>query len=170
MKEKHVDVRIEQCIALAKLSPCPRRQFGAMLIDPRTNSVIADGYNGTSRGATGPLCRGDTCERDGVQSGTRLELGCHHAESNALANAARRGSSTEGAWLIVSGEPCLMCAKQLYHAGIVRVYCVRNGYAGGGDGPDFLLSRGVSLVYTNGPPDPRLNHDQPLVPRAREDD
>ena len=60
--------------------------------------------------------------------------------------------------------------NRLYHAGIVRVYCVRNGYAGGGDGPDFLLSRGVSLVYTNGPPDPRLNHDQPLVPRPREDD
>ena len=170
MKEKHVEVRIEQCLALAKLSPCPRRQFGAMLIDPKTNSILADGYNGTSRGSPHPLCGGETCEREGIVSGTRLELGCHHAESNALANAARRGASTDGAWLIVSGEPCLMCAKQLYHAGIVQVYCVRNGYAGGGAGPDFLRAQGVLLIYINGPSDPRLTHDQLLVPRPREDD
>lgn len=157
MKDKHIRVRIEQCLALASLSPCPRRQFGAMLIDPWTNSVISDGYNGTSRGSPYALCGGETCERDGIKSGTRLELGCHHAESNALANAARRGVSTEGAWLIVTGEPCLMCAKLIFHAGVKRVYCVRNGYAGGGAGPDFLLRQNISLNYVNGPADPRYN-------------
>lgn len=155
MKEKHIRARIEQCLSLASLSPCRRRSFGAMLIDPATNSIIADGYNGTTRGSPYPLCGGDVCEREGIQSGTRLELGCHHAESNALANAARRGAATAGAWLIVSGEPCLMCSKQLLHAGIVRVYCVRNGYAGGGAGPVFLDAHGVMIIYTTGPKDPR---------------
>lgn len=156
MKPKHINVRIQQCLALAALSPCPRRQFGAMLVDPSTNSVIADGYNGTSRGSPHPLCGGDECERNGLASGVRLELGCHHAESNALANAARRGASTDGAWLIVSGEPCLMCSKQVLHAGIARVYCVKNGYAGGDVGLDFLRRNGVEVVCTDGPTDPRL--------------
>ena len=156
MKAKHLAIRIEQCLALSKLSPCPRRQFGAMLIDPRTNSVIADGYNGTSRGIRLPLCGGYWCERDFIESGTRLERGCHHAESNALANAARRGASTEGAWLIVSGEPCLMCSKILFHAGIKHVYCVQHGYAGGSDGIEFLRANGVEVTYTSGPTDPRL--------------
>ena len=156
MKAKHLIVRVEQCLALAALSPCPRRQFGAMLIDPATNSVIADGYNGTSRGSPYFFCGGNRCEREGVESGTRLELGCHHAESNALANAARRGASTEGAWLIVSGEPCLMCSKILFHAGIKHVYCVQHGYAGGSDGIEFLRVNGVEVPYTSGPTDPRL--------------
>ena len=156
MKAKHLSVRIEQCLSLAALSPCPRRQFGAMLIDPRTNSVIADGYNGTSRGSRLPLCGGYWCERDFIESGTRLERGCHHAESNALANAARRGASTDGAWLIVSGEPCLMCSKILFHAGIKHVYCVQHGYAGGSDGIEFLRINGVEVTYTSGPTDPRL--------------
>jgi len=156
MKAKHLIVRVEQCLALAALSPCPRRQFGAMLIDPRTNSVIADGYNGTSRGSPYFFCGGNRCEREGIESGTRLELGCHHAESNALANAARRGASTEGAWLIVSGEPCLMCSKILFHAGVSHVYCVQHGYAGGSDGIDFLRANGVEVTYTSGPTDPRL--------------
>ena len=156
MKAKHLIVRVEQCLALAALSPCPRRQFGAMLIDPATNSVIADGYNGTSRGSPYFFCGGNRCEREGIESGTRLELGCHHAESNALANAARRGASTEGAWLIVSGEPCLMCSKILFHAGVSHVYCVQHGYAGGSDGIDFLRANGVEITYTSGPTDPRL--------------
>ena len=156
MKAKHLVVRVEQCLALAALSPCPRRQFGAMLIDPATNSVIADGYNGTSRGSPYFFCGGNCCEREGIESGIRLELGCHHAESNALANAARRGASTEGAWLIVSGEPCLMCSKILFHAGIKHVYCVQHGYAGGSDGIEFLRINGVEVTYTTGPTDPRL--------------
>jgi dCMP deaminase len=156
VKAKHISVRVEQCLALAALSPCPRRQFGAMLIDPRTNSIIADGYNGTSRGSPFPFCGGWECEREGIESGTRLERGCHHAESNALANAARRGASTEGAWLIVSGEPCLMCSKILFHAGVKRVYCVQHGYAGGSDGVSFLRSNGVEVIYTSGPVDPRM--------------
>ena len=37
MKEKHIRVRIEQCLALAKASNCPRRKFGALLLDPTRN-------------------------------------------------------------------------------------------------------------------------------------
>ena len=73
MKDKHVAIRIEQCLALAKASNCPRRKFGALLLDPARNVVLMDGYNGGPRGG-GELCGGQVCLRDtmGVPSGTRF--------------------------------------------------------------------------------------------------
>ena len=46
MKDKHLAVRIQQCLALAEASNCPRRTFGALLVDPKRNVVLMDGYNG----------------------------------------------------------------------------------------------------------------------------
>lgn len=208
MKEKHLRARIDQCLRNAELSRCPRRKFGAMLIDPRTNSILADGYNGPPRGEDG-LCGGLFCARDGlrpedvvirknhqlvanpdpmdswslsvkgqhvgffradeaavarkrlldenppIQSGTHMEIGCHHAEANVLANAMRRGIATEGAWLIVTGEPCTMCAKYLHHGGIAKVFVVRGGYVGGDAGVQYLTKYGVEVEYVEGPQDPR---------------
>lgn len=156
MKDKHVKVRVEQCLALAKASNCPRRKFGAMLLDPERNVVLMDGYNGGPRGG-GELCGGDVCLRDvqHVQSGTMMEIGCHHAEMNVVCNAAANGVRSAGAWLIVTGEPCMMCAKMIHHAGIVRVLVVEGGYAGA-NGVDYLRQHGVEVVGVEGPRDPRL--------------
>ena len=92
MKEKHIRIRINQCLALAEASNCPRRKFGALLLDPARNVILMDGYNGGPRGG-GHLCGGETCLRDQLQvpSGTRLEIGCHHAEMNVICNAAASG-------------------------------------------------------------------------------
>ena len=86
-------------MALAKASNCPRRKFGALLVDPDRNVVLMDGYNGGPRGG-GELCGGDECLRDteSVKSGTRVEIGCHHAEMNLICNSAANGVSTKGAW------------------------------------------------------------------------
>ena len=46
MKDKHLDIRVRQCLLLAEASNCPRRKFGALLIDPDRNVVLMDGYNG----------------------------------------------------------------------------------------------------------------------------
>jgi tRNA(Arg) A34 adenosine deaminase TadA len=48
-----------------------------------------------------------------------------------------------------------MCAKLIFHAGVTRVYCVRNGYAGGMAGPTFLTRNHVEVVFVDGPADPR---------------
>ena len=156
MKEKHLRIRIEQCLALAKASNCPRRKFGALLLDPDRNVILMDGYNGGPRGG-GHLCGGEECLRDTmkVQSGTRMEIGCHHAEMNVVCNCAASGVATQGAWIIVTGEPCTMCSKMIHHAGISRVYVVSGGYAGA-NGIDYLEAHGVEVVYTEGPKDPRL--------------
>jgi dCMP deaminase len=156
VKEKHIRIRIEQCLALAKASNCPRRTFGALLLDPARNVILMDGYNGAPRGG-GRLCGGETCLRDtmGIQSGTRMEIGCHHAEMNVICNAAANGVPTAGAWLIVTGEPCLMCAKLIHHAGIVHVLVVNEGYAGE-NGCTYLQEHGVKVQAVDGPKDPRL--------------
>lgn len=203
MKPKHLHARIDQCLRNAELSRCPRRKFGAMLIDPRTNSILADGYNGPPRGEEG-LCAGSFCVRNGasvtvdtcptgwavysnvahpeiflpseqqearaagsmlaaqyppIKSGTHMEAGCHHAEANVLANAVRRGVSTEGAWLIVTGEPCMMCAKYAHHGGIAKVFVVKGGYAGGDAGVKYLEKYGVVVDYVDGPQDPRRKEE-----------
>lgn len=157
MKDKHIRIRIEQCLSLAAASNCPRRKFGALLLDPSRNVILMDGYNGGPRGG-GHLCGGEVCLRDsmGVQSGTRMEIGCHHAEMNVVCNAAASGVATRGAWLIVTGEPCMMCAKLIHHAGIEKVIVVSKGYMGE-NGIDYLVNHGVLVQAVEGPQDPRLS-------------
>lgn len=156
MKPKHLAIRIEQCEALAKASNCPRRKFGALLLDPDRNLALMDGYNGGPRGG-GDLCGGEKCLRDSrnIVSGTKIEIGCHHAEMNVICNAAAAGVATNGAWLIVTGEPCEMCAKLVHHAGISKVICVGGGYAGK-NGVKYLRDHGVEVETVEGAKDPRL--------------
>jgi len=131
MKTRYISTRIEQCIILSQQSSCPRRQIGAIIVDPESNSVLSDGYNGPPRGGD-TLCGGNHCERDtlSILSGVQLERGCHHAEMNAILNAARMGTRTLGAVMIITAEPCLMCAKAIHHAGLKSIYIVEDGYSG----------------------------------------
>lgn len=156
MKPKHIQIRIEQCLALAKASNCPRRKFGAMLLDPERNVVLMDGYNGGPRGG-GKLCGGESCLRDDleIQSGQRMEVGCHHAEMNVVCNCAASGVAMKGAWILVTGEPCVLCAKLIHHSGIKKVIVVGGGYAGE-NGVSYLRDHGVEVESVDGPQDPRL--------------
>ena len=38
-------IRIQQCLALAQASNCPRRNLGALLVDPKRNVVLMDGFH-----------------------------------------------------------------------------------------------------------------------------
>ena len=87
--------------------------------------------------------------------GTRVEIGCHHAEMNLICNSAANGVKTNQAWLIVTGEPCMMCAKLIHHAGISRVVIVDGGF-GGENGIGYLEEHGIEIQRTSGPQDPRF--------------
>jgi len=156
MKEKHIRIRIEQCLTLARASNCPRRKFGALLLDPERNVILMDGYNGGPRGG-GDLCGDDVCLRDSmeIKSGTRMEVGCHHAEMNVICNSAASGVSTRGAWILVTGEPCVLCAKLIHHAGVSKVIVVGGGYAGE-NGVEYLRAHGIAVESVEGPQDERL--------------
>jgi len=82
-------------------------------------------------------------------------VGCHHAEMNVICNAAASGVACRGAWLIVTGEPCVLCAKLIHHAGIARVLVVEGGYLGA-NGVPYLREHGVEVVAVEGPKDPRI--------------
>ena len=101
-------------------STCCRHNVGAVItIDKR---IISTGYNGAVRGA--PHCLDTGCLRDQmkIESGTRHEI-CRavHAEQNAIIQAALHGISTKGATLYCTHQPCILCAKMIVNANIVRV-------------------------------------------------
>ncbi|MDR2523120.1 MAG: cytidine/deoxycytidylate deaminase family protein [Synergistaceae bacterium] len=108
----------------ATRSTCLRRQVGAVVT--RGRQVVSTGYNGAPSGTAHCLETGCLREVLGVPSGERQEM-CRgsHAESNAIAQAARMGIATDEAVLYCTHEPCSLCTKVILNAGIVRVVYMR---------------------------------------------
>ena len=106
----------EYFMATAKLiasrSNCERLNVGCVIVTAgeRRNRLVAAGYNGWLPG-TPHVSR----VRD------NHELATVHAEQNAIADAARRGSSVEGCTAYVTHFPCINCAKILAAAGIAEI-------------------------------------------------
>jgi dCMP deaminase len=99
-------------LLIATRSNCERLHVGCVIVTggPRKNRLVAAGYNGYLPG-TPHTSR----VRDGHEQTTV------HAEQNAIADAARRGSSVEGCTTYLTHYPCINCAKILAAAGIVEV-------------------------------------------------
>jgi dCMP deaminase len=97
---------------IASRSNCERLHVGCVLVTSgdRKNRVVAAGYNGYLPGSP-HFSR----MRDGHEQATV------HAEQNAVADAARRGSSVAGCVAYVTHYPCLNCAKILAAAGIAEI-------------------------------------------------
>lgn len=147
MKDKWSVQWIAQARFLSRMSPCARGRVGSFIVDSRNNPVSA-GFNGPPRGACGELCGGDTCDRvtQGVESGTRTEVGCHHAEQNALANALHKGVSVAGCALVVTLPPCLACARLIHHAG-VELVVVAEGTEYDMRGVEYLREHNVTVRF-----------------------
>jgi dCMP deaminase len=116
-----------------------------VIVDPVNNMIIATGYNGYIRGGSSHCGGEGICLREemGIESGTRFEIGCIHAEENVMINAARQGVSTVGAWLFVNGNPCILCARRMVQAGIKKVFIREVGYPS--DGIDVLRKNDVEV-------------------------
>jgi dCMP deaminase len=99
-------------LLIASRSACGRLHVGCVLVSggEHRNRIVAAGYNGFL-----PGCSHDSRMRDGHEQATV------HAEQNAIADAARRGVSVEGATAYISHFPCVNCAKVLAAAGIRAV-------------------------------------------------
>ena len=99
----------------------PERKIGAVIV--RDKRVMTTGYNGAPAGVRTCAERGE-CMRSrlGIASGTRHEM-CYavHAEQNAIIQAAKLGVEIAGATLYCTHQPCILCAKIIVNAGIVRV-------------------------------------------------
>lgn len=112
---------------VSKRSTCLRRQVGAVLV--KDKNILATGYNGAPSGISHCLDVGCLREQMKVPSGERHEL-CRglHAEQNAIIQAAKHGTSIEGATLYTTTMPCIICSKMIINAGIRRVV-YEEGYA-----------------------------------------
>ena len=123
------------------------RKIGAVIV--KNKRIVTTGYNGAPAGIKTCVERGECLRQKlGIASGTRAEL-CYavHAEQNAIIQAARLGSSIDGATLYCTHQPCVLCAKMIVNAGITRVV-YREGYP-----DDFALEMlnegGVALERFN---------------------
>lgn len=106
------DYFMATAVLLSTRSPCERLHVGCVIVSAgdRKNRLIAAGYNGFL-----PSTPHTSRLRDGHEQATV------HAEQNAIADAARRGSSVEGCTAYVTHFPCINCAKILAAAGIAEV-------------------------------------------------
>ena len=113
-----VDYFMEIAEVVAKRSTCLGNHVGAVLV--KNNHILSTGYNGAPSGL--PHCIQVGCNRRNMKSGTHHEL-CRavHAEQNAIIQAALHGVSNEGSTLYCTHQPCVLCAKMIINAGIVRV-------------------------------------------------
>jgi|SRR5210317_330065 dCMP deaminase len=139
MNLKHIQHRLRQVKELMKLSSCVKRGVGAVAVD-ENNIVLSEAYNGWIRGSESSVC-GSPCSRLEIQSGTKMEIGCVHAEQNLIVNAARTNTSLVNSIVFLSTYPCLVCAKLLVQAGVKRVFVLENSY------PDYT---GVNVLKQNG--------------------
>lgn len=125
---------------IAERSTCQRLNVGAVVA--RDGRIMTTGYNGPPSGM--PHCDHPPENDYGVPH-TKPCTVAVHAETNAIAFAARYGMATEHAELYVTHSPCGTCAKLIVNAGIVRVaYGVEFRDL---TGLDLLESAGIETFY-----------------------
>jgi dCMP deaminase len=148
MKLKHIQMRMRQVKELTNISSCQRRGVAAIAVT-ENNIVLSEAYNGWIRGAESSTCNpGGPCFREGLTSGSNMEVGCIHAEQNLIINAARTNTSLVDSWVFLSTYPCMMCAKLLAQSGISRLFVLKNSYPVD-EGITFLRDHGVICVITD---------------------
>ena len=103
---------LEICRAVGRRSKDPNTQLGCVVVGP-AHEIRSTGYNSFPRGI-----RDDVPER---LARPAKYLWIEHAERNAICNAARAGTATEGCTLYVELMPCMDCARAIVQAGIVEV-------------------------------------------------
>lgn len=143
-------MRIAQLVA--ERSTCNRAKIGAVIVKDR--SIIATGYNGAPSGLPHCLDVGCLVYRTITPDGT-VEENCFrtiHAEINAIAQAAKTGSSISGASIYVTASPCIHCLKVIINVGMKRI-CYAEPYKIESIQETLELS-GIELVRVNVPPLP----------------
>lgn len=122
------------CSVVAQRSTCLRSQVGALIV--RDGRIVSMGYNGPVSGM--PACKEipprfqklldeynsyALAKYEEYKRNINMCMGpgCTrslHAETNAIAFAARAGVSVEGCTMYCSMSPCINCAKVIVNSGI----------------------------------------------------
>ena len=103
---------IQQCDLIASRATCDRKRVGAIIV--KDKRIISSGYNGSLPGLS-------HCDDIGHDMEDSHCIATVHGEVNAIADAARRGVSTDGATLYCNTMPCWNCFKTIVSSGIMEI-------------------------------------------------
>jgi len=112
-------IRMSRLVALR--SKDSSKKVGTVIVDLKSKTILATGYNGFPRGLD------DKDPAMHARPGKYEET--VHAEANCVANAARAGVSIRGATAYMESSPCRRCAGLLINAGVARVVaCIEDPF------------------------------------------
>ena len=97
---------------IATRATCDRKHVGAAIV--RDRCILATGYNGSVRGL-------EHCDDVGHMMEDGHCVRTIHAEANAIIQAARHGTSIEGAGIYITASPCWSCFRMIANDGIRRI-------------------------------------------------
>jgi dCMP deaminase len=136
----------------AQLSHAERLKVGAVARTPQ--DVVIYSWNGRPSGDDND-CEIKTYDTHSDTYTLVTHPDVLHAESNLVAKAAREGVSLKGSDIFVTDSPCLMCAKQMFQAGVSSVTYER----------EYRLTDGVEFLNLHGIPCTKeFYHDGVYVP------
>lgn len=90
-------------------SPCHRLTVGCVIV--YDNRIIATGYNGFVAGVKHVSIVENGHEQNKI-----------HAETNAILDSAKRGTSIQGCTAYITHFPCYNCMKNLVASGIQTIF------------------------------------------------
>lgn len=157
MKQKFIDAYMDVAKRFAQISTAERLKVGAIIV--KDERIISLGYNGTPPGwineceykeypdkwekneyvdMSYPLQ-----EPDGSYYRLKTKPEVIHAEANAIAKLAKSSESGNNSTMFLTHAPCIDCAKQIFTAGIKKVYF--DQLYRSEDGLNFLNACGVDV-------------------------
>ena len=139
MKKKHIDAYMDVAKRFAQLSTAERLKVGSIIV--KDDRIISIGYNGTPAGWDNECEYADYMDDGDFVLRTKPEV--IHAEANAIAKLAKSSESGDGSIMFLTHSPCMDCAKQIFTAGIKKVY-FGNNYRSD-DGINFLKKCNVEV-------------------------
>lgn len=160
MKQKFINAYMDVAKRFAELSPAKKLQVGAIIV--KDDRIISIGYNGTPSGWTNE-CENKVYkpripqigngEFDSYEYNLTDDKGAMyklvtkdeviHAEANAIAKLAKSNESGDGSMMFLTHSPCIHCAKQIYTAGIRKVFF--NELYRSSEGLEFLSKCNVEV-------------------------
>jgi dCMP deaminase len=118
--DKWQQAYIDTAERFAALSTATRLQVGAIVV--KDNRIISIGYNGMPSGWDNDCEYPIEWDDLGNVTQTKTKPEVIHAEANAIAKLAASTESGKESEMYVTHAPCIECAKQIYTAGIRKVY------------------------------------------------
>ena len=148
MKEKFIQAYMDVAERFSQLSSAKRLQVGSIIV--KDDRIISIGYNGMPAGWDNnceyPVIEYCEVTKSWLKTGkTKTKPEVIHAEANAIAKLAKSNESGDGSVMFLTHAPCVDCAKQIYTAGIKKVY-YRNSYRDN-DGLTFLEKCDVLVFH-----------------------